>query len=245
MHAYLINLDRSPERLATMDARLRHLGIAYERVPAIDGRRLPPRPGSRLSAGERGCLLSHMETWRMIAERGEPYALVLEDDALLSPRLPSFLADISWIPDDAGVIKLDTTGKPVLVDDRPRTTKAGANIVSLRSPHMGTSAYVISARAARSLAARDSGRPVDVALFELPHSDVPGATYQVDPALCRQDGGSASAIAEDRKQLRRQRGHVVYLHLAKAATFLRRRLDAGRALAGRKVVRKIIPFADR
>ena len=38
MKAYLINLDRSPGRLAEADAQLHAAGVSYERVSAIDGR---------------------------------------------------------------------------------------------------------------------------------------------------------------------------------------------------------------
>ena len=99
---YFINLDRSPDRRAEMSQRLSALGIAFERVPAIDGRSLSSSavdavridtPGWKpLSAGEIGCFLSHRECWRRIAQGDEAYGCVFEDDVLLSSRLRDFLS---------------------------------------------------------------------------------------------------------------------------------------------------------
>lgn len=227
-----------------MDLRLKRLGLAYERVPAVDGRDLPPVPGSHLSPGERGCLGSHMAIWQMIIQRGDPYAVVLEDDAILSPLLRDLIADDSWIPDDADLIKLDTTGKPVLVDEKATARRGHTSIVELRSPHMGSAAYLISARAARALAERPHDRPVDMVLFELPRREaMPGVTYQADPALCRQDDQLTSVITQDRRQLRREKGHILHRHVSKATTSLRRRFNAAKLLLARQAIRKTIQFA--
>ncbi len=91
---YLINLDRSRERLAVMASRLAAAGIAFERVPAVDGATLDDAalaghsPGNRyykpLRRGEVGCYLSHLEVMRRFVASGKPYALVLEDDVVLA-----------------------------------------------------------------------------------------------------------------------------------------------------------------
>lgn len=94
MKAYLINLARSTDRLASADAQLRAAGIAYERVEAVDGRALGwgslRRAVSRFrfflaschfpSLGEVGCTLSHNRVLRAIAESAEGVGAVFEDD---------------------------------------------------------------------------------------------------------------------------------------------------------------------
>ena len=40
MQVYLVNMDRSTERLEIMSQRLATLGIAFERVAAVDGYKL-------------------------------------------------------------------------------------------------------------------------------------------------------------------------------------------------------------
>lgn len=90
---WVINLDRSPERLARMDAGLRAQGIGYERLPAIDGKaefdRLLPKVdraayernmGQALLPGKVGCYFSHLAAWERLVASGQPMALILEDD---------------------------------------------------------------------------------------------------------------------------------------------------------------------
>lgn len=101
VRCFLINLDRSPDRLATMDARLRALALPYERVPGVDGLKLPDaefawqtrvnRFYKPLSRGEVGCHLSHLEALKRLVASGAPYALILEDDAELPDGLPGLI----------------------------------------------------------------------------------------------------------------------------------------------------------
>ncbi|HEY1075855.1 MAG TPA: glycosyltransferase family 25 protein [Fontimonas sp.] len=98
---YLINLDRCADRLAQMDARLRELGMAYQRVAGVDGLRLSDAEFAQhtrrnafykaLSRGEVGCYLSHVEVLRRFLADGGDCALVLEDDAILPDELPALL----------------------------------------------------------------------------------------------------------------------------------------------------------
>lgn len=105
LKAYLINLDRSPERLAFMDEQLKRLGVDYERVPAVDGRALTPEERvrgfsrvrsfiaskKRLSDAEVGVAMSHVACCRRVLAEEEPYALVLEDDVVLADGFPAAL----------------------------------------------------------------------------------------------------------------------------------------------------------
>lgn len=100
---YLINLDRSPDRLACMSERLTAAGIAFERVAAVDGMALTEtefrqqthenRYYKPLRRGEVGCQLSHLEAMRCLVSSGRGYALVLEDDAILAPGLAGLLRE--------------------------------------------------------------------------------------------------------------------------------------------------------
>ena len=88
LKAYLINLDRSPERLAFMDEQLKRLGVDYKRVPAVDGRALSPEERARgfsrvrsfiaskkrLSDAEVGVAMSHVACCRRVLAEEEPYA---------------------------------------------------------------------------------------------------------------------------------------------------------------------------
>lgn len=73
MRSYLINLDRSPERLERMSALFADMEVDFIRVSAIDGKKLTQQEidgwlsGSgnfyRLGPGEIGCFLSHRRCW--------------------------------------------------------------------------------------------------------------------------------------------------------------------------------------
>lgn len=90
---YLINLDGSDERLREASAQLEAAGLAFQRVPAFDGRKLRIEEfpdydakaaisymGRPLRGGEIGCYLSHLEAARQFLASDAPYGLVLEDD---------------------------------------------------------------------------------------------------------------------------------------------------------------------
>lgn len=95
---YLINLDRSPQRLATMDERLSALGIAYTRITGVDGAQLDEDEFLRhtrenryykpIRRGEVGCYLSHLRVLQVFLDSDARYALVLEDDGQFRPDLP-------------------------------------------------------------------------------------------------------------------------------------------------------------
>lgn len=90
----LINLDGSDVRLARATAALQSAGIPFRRLPAFDGRGKRPEDlplydpaaalrsfGRKLTGGEIGCFLSHLEAARQFLQSGADYGLVLEDDA--------------------------------------------------------------------------------------------------------------------------------------------------------------------
>ncbi|MGX7876464.1 glycosyltransferase family 25 protein [Mesorhizobium sp. ORM6] len=107
MKRLVINLDRSPDRLAHMTAEFARIGIGFERVAAIDARQHPGlmlQPQHplyavrRLSGSEIACLHSHRACWTIIAQDEAPYGAVFEDDMVFSARAGALLADTSWIP---------------------------------------------------------------------------------------------------------------------------------------------------
>ncbi|WP_348625593.1 glycosyltransferase family 25 protein [Mesorhizobium sp. L2C084A000] len=82
MKRLVINLDRSPDRLARVTAEFARIGVPFERVQAIDARdrpdldQLPQNVGYRnrlpLTDGEIACLLSHRACWAAIAQGLQP-----------------------------------------------------------------------------------------------------------------------------------------------------------------------------
>jgi glycosyl transferase, family 25 len=104
--AIVINLDRSPDRLAHIKAEFARASMAFERFRAVDGCELPEsvkpyfcdasgRIVSPLTAGEIGCYASHLTIWQRIAAgKYGPAALVCEDDIALPDDLDGLLEAI-------------------------------------------------------------------------------------------------------------------------------------------------------
>jgi glycosyl transferase family 25 len=205
--AYLINLDRSPDRLVRMQARFDEVGAAFVRIPAVDGKALndaarkaacvPHKAWLPLTASEIGCFLSHRACWRQIADGPAPYGCVFEDDMLLAPRLQDFLADRSWIPADAEIVKIEEGHNRVWLDMPLRDVKNGVRLGRLRSTHYRAGAYIVSRDAARRLLVMTErfGLPVDLFLFDAAVGE-PSCfvIYQLLPALAEQEKGAALEV---------------------------------------------------
>jgi glycosyl transferase family 25 len=98
MHAYVINLIRSPERRVHMAAELGKAGIDYEFVDGVDGGDLDVtdpqviEPSLLETAwfrpGIAGCAFSHLRVYEKVLADDVDWALVLEDDV----KLPNDLA---------------------------------------------------------------------------------------------------------------------------------------------------------
>jgi len=198
---YLINLDRSMDRLGFIGKRLEDLKIPYSRIVAIDGRMLSeieqtafiearPRDGRSWGSGQIGCFMSHMNAWQKIAEGEAPFGLVLEDDIHLSDAAPALLKDLSWIPLNADIVRVESTGQWLSLG--PTVTVVGSrSIRRVQSAAWGAGAYIMSKTAAGGLMRIEAKQhtPVDDFLFNLVSSAVAQTLniYQIVPALAEQD----------------------------------------------------------
>ena len=226
MKAYLINLDRAPERLAAADAQLRAAGVAYERIPALDGRALGwavlgPRVsrfrftlvhGHPPALGAAASTLSHHEAYRRFLAAGEPAALIFEDDVTLDPA--RFRRALDLIRP-----RLDPA-KPELFLLCDHEGTPGHGIVPAGDAHFAE-AYVITAAAARRLLALND--PVRAMNDAWAHWVARGiAVHKVLPAPCTQRGGSD--INPDWRPKRRTRWRW-YVALWRARLALGQTLD--------------------
>ena len=194
MQSFVINLDRATERLAHIEATFARLGLSFERVPAIDGRRLEAdeidrwqRPGSAVGPSEIACFLSHRRCWQEIVARDLAHAAIFEDDVLLSSDAAEFLSSAEWIVGDAHIVKLETNGRPTFVARNPASTHSGRELRRLTGPHFNAAAYIVSRSAAERLieASNVIEMPVDLFLFDA-RGLQQWPTYQLIPALCAQ-----------------------------------------------------------
>lgn len=178
----VVNLNRSPERWKAIKAQLDCLQIPVERLEAVDGKLLSEEEvekltssvhfsmGRELGRGEIGCFLSHRKCWKRLLDSDEKYALVMEDDLILSDRSPKFMLSDDWIPDACDLIQLfiSPNRKKYVCCHKGCGLVTGDQLWIPVSPTpIGTLAYIISREAAK-VALEESqtfNLPVDEFLF--------------------------------------------------------------------------------
>src|SRR5882757_102341 len=99
---YIVNLARRPDRLERLGGRLDALGIAWQRVEALDAQQASEAeldavisatgPLGRLGNADRACTVSHMRAWSALLATDAPFGLVLEDDIYLTDDAAALLA---------------------------------------------------------------------------------------------------------------------------------------------------------
>lgn len=220
MRSYLINLARRPDRLAAMQARATSLGLALERVEAVDARIADMAaldhwfeaggPLGEIPKGDKACLLSHRTAWELFLGTGEAHGVFLEDDVRLSASAGALLGSDNWIPPGLDVVKLEHYGPPgqrALLTDMRRVGEDFA-LGRMLSRHTGAAAYILSRAAAQTLL--DQARfalPVDHLLFNPNNSPLFAglSPWQLVPAIARQQEfvGAPSDIEQTRIGLRK------------------------------------------
>lgn len=203
---FLINLDRSPDRLAAMTAQFDALGIPFERIAAVDGRTLPPEIAARrvealharpLGPGEMGCFASHRRFWSLLVERDLAAAVVIEDDVTLAPTLVEAIETIAPEIDRLGLVRLMTLERRVARD----VATLGGFVVEEPIGHSriaGTQGYVIGRAAAERLLAVSERWSLPVDNF-IDKSWRHGVTiHQIRPAVlscCVEFGSEINAMS--------------------------------------------------
>jgi glycosyl transferase, family 25 len=222
MKAFLINLDRRPDRLEHFQAQAAALGFEFERIAAVDGN-LPalqerasglPRSilGDPIGPYALACFESHRKAWRAIVDSGAAFGLVMEDDLVLAADFAALLED-SWIPEDADIVRLEAYANMASKFDRhPAASVGKRRLHRLRSTGMNCGAYVISQQIASMLLSEstDIRDPVDAWLY---HQDSPLfprlRTYQMIPVPAiqgsfladRESRGWTESSLEDERQV--------------------------------------------
>jgi glycosyl transferase family 25 len=200
MKCYVINLDRSSERLVHLSNALSGTTVDVVRVAAVDGDRLAEldfrhwqslaKVWAPLTRGQVACFLSHRKAWEIIIEQGEPWAFICEDDIHIAGDFGNFFADYSWIPEDSDVVKAETMSLQIEMSAVLVKYAFGHQLRILKSEHFGSAGYFLSREAAKRLIelTSDHCEPVDCILFS-PRGPVASllTVYQLDPAICIQD----------------------------------------------------------
>ncbi|MRS02288.1 glycosyltransferase family 25 protein [bacterium] len=165
---FVLNLDRAPQRRKIMLDRLAALALEAEILSAVDGKELNAAdllPGTerKLTPGEIGCYLTHVNSWKTIIQRGLSHAIVLEDDVILSPKLMALAEEVIALGMPFDVVRLSALfpirGIPVA------SLSGNARLVLTTKPPSGAQGYLVSLDGAKRLLAKlvVPKLPVDVA----------------------------------------------------------------------------------
>ena len=182
-----INLDRRTDRRTESEAEFSKHRLAVERFPAVDG--VDQLPAGKLTRGEIGCRLSHLEVLKIAAQCSRP-VLILEDDVEFHGQfIDIFSNHIGGLP-PWDLLYLG--GNHVL----PTTASQVSSMVRRVRKTYTTSSYAVNPAGAKKLieiVERLSTTQVDVAFAQVQsHMN----SYAFYPALAWQKPGY-SDIQED------------------------------------------------
>ncbi|WP_395339084.1 glycosyltransferase family 25 protein [Ningiella sp. W23] len=175
---FVINLDGSDERLTNVEGQLAKQNLNFERISAVDGRKLDeaslhthycPKTNRKayykaLTPGEIGCYLSHRKAWQHMVDNQIPHAIILEDDFILENSLGDLQRLVNGQP-DFDYVKLSDH------PSRPRKTQTidaigDSQLIRFEKVPARTCAQLVSLRGAEKLLKHSErfGRPIDIDL---------------------------------------------------------------------------------
>ena len=158
LSAYIINLDRAPERWVSMTQQFAATTITPCRVSAIDGKRLVlPSPdfdarrfrlfhGRVLNIFELACYLSHLKALQAFLESDAEHALICEDDLFLQPALEDVLTAAFEDASSWNILRLTGLGSGVAIPVRKLTDHYSLCLQLGRLK--GAGAYLVDRKAA-------------------------------------------------------------------------------------------------
>ena len=225
---YVINLDRRPDRLATITRDLDRLGLEFERVAAIDARDAEFH-GLHLTKGEAACALSHCAALHMFLDTDHAAAMIMEDDITVSSDVKTLLGDTGWWPPFGMLFKLDNPRqkrRKRIMGRAQGKTPTGRTLHPVMLRQTGAGAYLVSRGAAKRIIQESQSLtlPIDRVLFDLRLSEAARAMrpLQVVPAMVTH-GHEGSDLEGERKSTGKYR--------------------VPRGLLGRSYARKVWVFA--
>lgn len=162
---FVINLDRSRDRLRAISAQLLAAGIPYRRFAAVDGRFVDAdsahvfdrdayefRHGKHASRNEIACYLSHLGALNAFLETDAESCMILEDDAILSPDLACLLDLLDEKGSEWDLVFL--YGNHSAMPLRLAGLDRGHELVGYFARQSGAVAYLVNRNAAKAFVTR-------------------------------------------------------------------------------------------
>lgn len=191
MKIFVVNLARRPERMAFVERQFASLGIAFERIDAVDGEKFSSEErrkavsdfrwwcaqGYKARTGEIGCALSHRKTLGKVVGGGLPCACIIEDDVTLGEGFKAALESVERFVTDS------TEPKAVLLTSCEAAREEG--FVKIPWAH-SSGCYVVNQESAKRLLSVTS--PLTSTIDDWRRWSDKGrfALYACCPAVCSQ-----------------------------------------------------------
>lgn len=211
---YLINLKKSPERLAKSKKRLAEQNIDFIRVEGVFGQDLSENEikqyycpalnvskyHTTLTKGQIGCYLSHRKVWQLIAEGEDDFGIILEDDFVLPGNLNKAIECIKNIDFSWDLIKLAAYQSRERKIAFEQALNDDFSIVVHAKPMSGGAATALTKVAAKKLLAATNkfGRPCDTDIQNFWETNV--SVLSLMPYCVSQDMAFESTISAKKEQ---------------------------------------------
>ena len=190
MKILIINLKSDTQRLNFQRRQMARLGLKFERLSATTAEQIPAAElANQAGQWERpmretevACLYSHRAAWKSVAHSNTP-ALILEDDALLSSKLPNILQALS-LRQDLDHVTLEIRSRKKLLAKETLPLPPSGTLVRLYQDRTGAGAYVLWPRGAKILL-QNSNRAAGLA-DAIIAAAYDMRSFQIEPAAAMQ-----------------------------------------------------------
>lgn len=196
MKIYIINLEKSTDRLTHQIKQFDRLGLNFERLNAVSIQDITEefylshlKYGQRLiKQGEMACFLSHKKAWELVVLHNEP-CVILEDDALLVHDFADLLKAIEEmdLSHQVDLINLEVQPRSKIVSHKPIRSFLNQEyyLYELFLEKNGTGGYIIFPSGAKKLLAyaKTTLGLADAFIYSCPNLK----TTQIEPAVLLQD----------------------------------------------------------
>lgn len=196
---FVISLKAAESRRAAITRRMGDLGLEFSFIEAVRGTDIPMDQkealvshqrrrhlGAPFSDGALGCLVSHRRAWERLRDGNIAAALILEDDAVLTPEALDVLPRIAALEGRFDLVNLHhTSGRPLVDIARLSPTHA---LSITRYASIGAIGYVVSRDAAERLLAVSTPGIFEVDVMMNRWWEHGLKTLVLSPSVVREDG---------------------------------------------------------
>ena len=209
---YIISLADQDLRRSQMQEKMKHLGLDYEFLDAVDGRgqdvkqhpnyngrarRL--RAGRDLEGAEIGCFMSHKKAIEKMLSDGHEAAVILEDDVILTDYFPKAIEELLKIQNKWELVRFLGSPKVARLTQRKVAPLTDDHFLTrLKTTPSGAHAYLINKSGAEKLLKymQKNVYPIDVLMGRSWQTGIEMLTIQ--PGIAVHDEEMESAIGQTR-----------------------------------------------